>query len=280
MFGCYVARALKWAGASAPAHLLALAPSHYPTPSDNLSPNSKPGGKPKAKCAAAKMKKMSLGVDLGVSQPFPNQLLYLQPPQSTPSVTKSAASLLLQISASSPSFRAFILLIDVWSPRPSKFMLHASESANYSKPGVLKAQTPGSFMVSRGSRWLQTVLVATKGKSASVSNTFLVMRHSAHASSTPKDTHPAPSAIYYPNDIVAPSDISVYQASRPSRPSSSSLLSYSTLKDCTLDETCTVTSPGFALIAAAIAVKELASVLQHLQWILAPAPPAQLPIIR
>lgn len=66
--------------------------------------------------------------------------------QSRTPEDESAASLLLQISASSPPFRALSSSSTYGLPDPSKFTLHASESANKSKLGVLKAQTPGSLL--------------------------------------------------------------------------------------------------------------------------------------
>ncbi|KIK07179.1 hypothetical protein K443DRAFT_673736 [Laccaria amethystina LaAM-08-1] len=66
--------------------------------------------------------------------------------QSRTPEDESAASLLLQISASSPPFRALPSSSTYGLPDPSKFTLHASDSANNAKPGVLKAQTPGSLL--------------------------------------------------------------------------------------------------------------------------------------
>ena len=66
--------------------------------------------------------------------------------QSRTPEDESAASLLLQISASSPPFRALSSSSTYGLPDPSKFTLHASESANNSKLGILKAQTPGSLL--------------------------------------------------------------------------------------------------------------------------------------
>ncbi|EDR10592.1 uncharacterized protein LACBIDRAFT_293616 [Laccaria bicolor S238N-H82] len=63
--------------------------------------------------------------------------------QSRTPEDESAASLLLQISASSPPFRALSSSSTYGLPDPSKFTLHPSESV---KLGVLKAQTPGSLL--------------------------------------------------------------------------------------------------------------------------------------
>jgi len=114
-------------------------------------------------------------------------------------------------------------------------------------------------MDSRESRWLPTVICASKGKivlnAALGFDTYLVMRHGARASylSTAHDGKPHQKlGCYYCNDIVAPGD---------------------SLSDRTLDQMCTVTRPGLAPIAAATAVEILASLLQHPDGIYAPAPP-------
>ncbi|KAI8359877.1 E1-like protein-activating enzyme Gsa7p/Apg7p [Choanephora cucurbitarum] len=90
---------------------------------------------------------------------------------------------------------------------------------------------------SRESRWFPTMLGAYYKKlvinSALGFDTFLVMRHGSTLSHL---------GCYFCNDIVAPTD---------------------SLTDRTLDQQCTVTRPGLAAIAGALAVELMVSVLQH-----------------
>ncbi|KAI9596157.1 hypothetical protein BDF19DRAFT_439814 [Syncephalis fuscata] len=106
------------------------------------------------------------------------------------------------------------------------------------------------LMDSRESRWLPTLLGAQHGKivinAALGFDTFLVMRHGI-----PIDGADAPIGCYYCNDVVAPAD---------------------SLKDRSLDQQCTVTRPGLAAIASAMAVELLVSILHHPSG--ANAPPA------
>ncbi|KAM6493777.1 hypothetical protein JOM56_010138 [Amanita muscaria] len=115
------------------------------------------------------------------------------------------------------------------------------------------------LMDSRESRWLPTVIGAAKNKivinAALGFDTFLVMRHGARASAVPpptaKSTKNPRLGCYYCNDIVAPKD---------------------SLTDRSLDQMCTVTRPGLAPIASAIAVELLVSVVQHPDGVFAAAP--------
>ncbi|KAI9989045.1 hypothetical protein PInf_022771 [Phytophthora infestans] len=98
---------------------------------------------------------------------------------------------------------------------------------------------------SRESRWLPTVIAASKKKlllnAALGFDSYLVMRHGVHA----EDSTSKPSlGCYFCNDIVSPRD---------------------SLKDRTLDQMCTVTRPGLAPIAAATAVELLVAVLHSPQ---------------
>lgn len=114
------------------------------------------------------------------------------------------------------------------------------------------------LMDSRESRWLPTVIGASKGKiilnAALGFDTYLVMRHGARAKLTP--TGHQRLGCYYCNDVVAPAD---------------------SLTDRTLDQMCTVTRPGLASIAAASAVELLVSVVQHPEGLLASAPKPHTP---
>ncbi|XP_037304405.1 ubiquitin-like modifier-activating enzyme ATG7 isoform X1 [Pungitius pungitius] len=128
------------------------------------------------------------------------------------------------------------------------------------------------LMDTRESRWLPTVIAASKRKLAVNAalgfDTFVVMRHglkkppvsqsesSAEAdSSASSSSAPAGSAsslfsnipghklgCYFCNDVVAPGD---------------------STRDRTLDQQCTVSRPGLAMIAGALAVEMMVSILQH-----------------
>ncbi|GEQ69289.1 hypothetical protein JCM33374_g2960 [Metschnikowia sp. JCM 33374] len=95
------------------------------------------------------------------------------------------------------------------------------------------------LMDSRESRWLPTVMGVAMNKivinAALGFDSYLVLRHS------PLDA-PDRLGCYYCNDVVAPTD---------------------SLSDRTLDQMCTVTRPGGALLASSLAVELLVSVLQH-----------------
>ncbi|KAM8867570.1 ubiquitin-like modifier-activating enzyme ATG7 isoform 1-T2 [Synchiropus picturatus] len=138
------------------------------------------------------------------------------------------------------------------------------------------------LMDTRESRWLPTVIAASKRKlvvnAALGFDTFVVMRHglkkptatpgvtaagdsspscssASSSSSTPAGC--APAAVgsslfsnipghklgcYFCNDVVAPGD---------------------STRDRTLDQQCTVSRPGLAMIAGAMAVEMMVSILQH-----------------
>ncbi|XP_073772262.1 ubiquitin-like modifier-activating enzyme ATG7 [Danio rerio] len=131
------------------------------------------------------------------------------------------------------------------------------------------------LMDTRESRWLPTVIAASQRKlivnAALGFDTFVVMRHglkkpreseesspmsassSSSSSNTPAATVTAGSSLfsnipghrlgcYFCNDVVAPGD---------------------STRDRTLDQQCTVSRPGLAMIAGALAVELMVSVLQH-----------------
>jgi len=106
------------------------------------------------------------------------------------------------------------------------------------------------LMDTRESRWLPTVMGKAAGKvvmnAALGFDTFVVMRHGVK----PIDGNGEELGCYYCNDVVAPAD---------------------SMKDQTLDQQCTVTRPGIAAIASAMAVELLVSLLQHPLRAAAPA---------
>lgn len=114
-----------------------------------------------------------------------------------------------------------------------------SARANYDTLERLVDENDAIFLLmdSRESRWLPTLLGMAKNKlvlnAALGFDSFLVMRHGTTTNNL---------GCYYCNDVVAPSD---------------------SLSDRTLDQMCTVTRPGGALMASALAVELLVSVLQH-----------------
>ena len=165
------------------------------------------------------------------------------------------------------------------------------------------------LMDTRESRWLPTVMAKAAGKivinAALGFDTYMVMRHgfrSAPPTLTLTDT-PESIIVEHPEEIddplIAaasdpitangshardPSLISQSHSTPPNTPQSRQELGCyfcsdvvapaDSLKSATLDQQCTVTRPGAAPIASALAVELLVSVLQHRDQGHAPAPSA------
>ena len=104
----------------------------------------------------------------------------------------------------------------------------------------------------RESRWLPTVMAAAHNKmlinAALGLDSWLVMRH---GTGPVADDSLKRHGCYFCSDVVAPEN---------------------STKNRTLDQQCTVTRPGLALIASSMAVELMISLLHHPLQLLAPAP--------
>ncbi|CAR27221.1 ZYRO0C11726p [Zygosaccharomyces rouxii] len=118
----------------------------------------------------------------------------------------------------------------------------SSAESNFTKLRKLMDEHDVIFLLmdSRETRWLPTVLGNMNNKlvmnAALGFDSYLVMRHGNYRDSLGKRL-----GCYFCNDVVAPKD---------------------SLTDRTLDEMCTVTRPGVALIAASQAVELMVSIFQ------------------
>lgn len=133
----------------------------------------------------------------------------------------------------------------------------AGVKADFDKLSQLIAEHDAIFLLmdTRESRWLPTVMGKAAGKivinAALGFDTYMVMRHGVSAQQPEEQL-----GCYFCNDVVAPID---------------------SMKSATLDQQCTVTRPGVAPIASALAVELLVSILQHPDLAAAPAPPVNQP---
>ncbi len=136
----------------------------------------------------------------------------------------------------------------------------AAAAAEVARLDALVAAHDVVFLLTdtRESRWLPTVLAAAHDKlllnAALGFDTFLVMRHGGSpegraARASAADTE-GRIGCYFCNDVVAPED---------------------STKDRTLDQQCTVTRPGLAQVASALAVELMVALRHHPEGHHAPA---------
>lgn len=125
------------------------------------------------------------------------------------------------------------------------------EKADYEKLINLVDEHDAIFLLldSREARWLPTVLGNAKNKivinAALGFESYLVMRHGCiNPDKSLEEQYTGRLGCYFCNDIVAPTD---------------------STSDRTLDQMCTVTRPGVALMASALATELFVSILQTQQ---------------
>ncbi|XP_065175766.1 ubiquitin-like modifier-activating enzyme ATG7 [Sycon ciliatum] len=127
------------------------------------------------------------------------------------------------------------------------------------------------LMDTRESRWLPTVVAASKGKlvmnAALGFDTYVVLRHGFRGpkpDKTAEDSGGAGSAATnlsaaeqaLSGKLISGGDLGCYFCNDVVAPGNST-------RDRTLDQQCTVTRPGVSMIASALAVELMVSVLQH-----------------
>ncbi|CAG8707544.1 14722_t:CDS:2, partial [Acaulospora colombiana] len=130
------------------------------------------GGKPKAECAADRLKKIYPGIDAtgySMSIPMPGH------------------------------------------PVSKELLEQTKKDVELLEKLIGEHDVVFLLMDSRESRWLPSVVAASKGKivmnAALGFDTFVVMRHGARATSFPKDHTGIKLGCYYCNDVVAPKDV-------------------------------------------------------------------------
>lgn len=152
-----------------------------------------------------------------------------------------AAKAIKDISPSAITAGVFLEVLMVGHPVTNE----CKQIENYEKLHLLIKNHDIIFLLmdSRETRWLPTVLGNIEKKlvinAALGFDSYLVMRHGNY-----EQTDEQRLGCYFCHDVVAPTN---------------------SLADRTLDQMCTVTRPGVAMLASALAVEMAVSVLQHSQ---------------
>lgn len=166
----------------------------------------------------------------------------------------AAADALIAIAPSSQSSPAKYEGVVMQVPMPGRGIVAGEEARrDFEKLRDLVAEHDAVFILTdtREARWLPTVLAVASPNRPSVLNvalgldTYVVVRHGAGDDRL---------GCYFCNDVAAPGD---------------------STRDRTLDQQCTVSRPGLAPIASALAVELLVALLHHPQRHNAPAVTSQ-----